>query len=1774
MRLGRFALACVLLVEFIYAPLGAQTLPYSLVDKDQYSIFEEEQQAKREAALTLEDPMDDAQLLHYSNEYWRQAVTAVDGDYELDRGPEPIPDLTLLNPTLSLPIYGTSIALTGRYVLGVKLAGKRYKSDPNSTVSDRNAHSVQLDQQLQLKMQGKILDRVFVDIDYDDKREDEKTLSVAYRGKPGEIIQLAEFGDINLSLPGGEFITYDKQLFGAKMHLQHKNANLYVIGSQTKGSSKQKRFVGSSVSEIVSIEDIAYKRRTYYDLTFGGNVRPGTTFPAIDTTANAQWSSDIIAISPGTEEIYLDSNTTASDYVPIYKTATDFLGGGDYEAKWQLLTRGVDYTIDYARGYITFKRSITAASVLAVDYVGTNGTRLSDLGTPNTIKFIKTANDNPVTSSSTETANKLELKTFYSIGSQKITQDNGKGNFILQLLDANGQAITDPHYTYPASIDVDFDEGVFELSYGLDDPGVYGATPTSSLNQTFKIQYESTVKTYFIESGIVVQSERVKLNGVALKRNNDYYIDYTSGFITFYKGEQITENTVIDITYDTVAGADTNNSVIGGRLDYKLLDKVVMGASVLKEGGEKPATVPQVGEYSKDLLVYGADINGKDIKLAAPLHMDFSAEVAHSEKHQNLYGYAMVDSMNDTDEQVAGSRVFRDWQIASNPNGQPNFLNAIHWDSEELPALEINPNSIANHNDKQQVLVLDYDFTQGESYTDEVSIVYPISQSGVDLSEKTSFELMMLGEEDGPQVNFTFGNIDEDSDGLGGMDTVCGSGVPKTEDINCRNSLAPSEDIGWLYTNPDGTQERYNPFVHNTFNYESQPNGRIDTQDLNGNGKFDEEKIPQDGNFGYAGSNNIPGLTDSKATNTTWQTYSVPVTFVDKTEWTAIRHLRITLKKGGKLKGRIKIANVALSGTSWNPNTQDPEVFSISGINNVDNRNYEPIFSDRTGDGQRVFNYLYGSLQNYKDATDSSNALDQALNLKFDTSSSSLLTACPDGECYANRNFSSMDFSQHRQVRFLLHGAVQTGTDTPLDQDGTEFFLKIGTSTNYNKVIVPTNFTGWRLISLDMVDTNGDGFADTLQDASDTSYGVRVERYPTEGVLNFREVSLVLAGVQKEEGTSGSRGEVWLNVIHLAGAIKLSGDAYKGQVDLKLDDWGSTGARYVHKDSNFETPLSISKQQETTEEEYYLKINRIKEFPMQANLTRSSVTTPLVTDTTNYNTISLLDKGEVKREHAVVRGNFVKEKYPNIGLEYTQNKTDYQLMKRQDQSHTYGVTLNHNMGSLKNIMAGYHYIDSQIEYDTARHLEADTYYDTQENTQKLNMKATFQPNNRFQLTPSYNLTKSKEDRTHFTIGSRQDQRYPKGLNQSTGFNSTWKITKWLAPSLSYNVSTVEANNLSEKKSVDGSHTFNVGEVKTVNRNADGGVSLTLNGNEILPKSKLFNTLVVSTSYRIQDADSWLDVDSSYDSRKALWIRNSLGDVGGFGYRRSLTLRDTFTTTQRWNPFSQYNLKGAAAPLKTMSLINNFSKTVQNNEQTGTVYDSTSRTLPDVTLSISDLEKMFYAGKWLGASNLKLRYSQIEQTNLGTDERIATQYGGDLRFMLFKYFDTVLNYTHQDVDKTDLRAHASLEKIQNDDLSAQTSFYIKSMRVTPKLLYASHEKRSALGQMSEDSTAWTPSLNLRWDFNIPRGFKLPLFNKVYKTTNRVIWNTTFIYTHKKSPVAVKENYQLFDVVSSLDYEFSQNLRFTLSGGLTVMDHAYVEAEDYTAYNVAANVTVQF
>ncbi len=1805
MKTARLVLCLFLIPQLLFGPyLQAETLPYQLVDRDKYDLFEEDRKAAEEKELIIEDAPDDAQLLKYTNEFWRQAVTAVEGDYVLDKGPEPIPDLTLLNPTLSLPLYGTNVALTGRYVIGFQLDAMRYTQDSNNDVEERNTRSFEMQQEMQLKMQGKILDRIFVDIDYDDQSEDDQTISVAYRGKPGELVQLAEFGDINLSLPQTEFIAYEKQLFGAKMHLQHKDLDINIIGSQTKGTSKQKQFVGSSVFEIATIADTDYIRRTYYDLTFGRNVAGLPT---------NNWSVEMGNIASGTEEVYVDTNTVRGDYVPVSLTVRDYETGAEvYSGTFKQLQRGTDYTVDYSRGIIKFTSAQTASSIIAVNYQNSAGTWLSS----NQLQpyVIKTANEKSILSSD-EIGYRLEMKTFYNIGAKQITRDNGKGNFLLNLLDANGQDVgssASPQQVYPSTIDVDFDEGIFELQQRMnDDLGLYNATPVSSKNRKFQVEYTSTVKTYFVEAGMVVESETVKLNGIPLQRNNDYYIDYTSGYLTIYDGDRITDDSVIDITYDTADGSSSNNSLIGGRLDYKLFDKIKLGATVLKEGLDKPETVPQVGDYAQDLLVYGADIRADDVKITDSLSVDVGAEVARSEKNENPFGYAMIDSMNEVSIQTSGSNIFYDWTIAANPNGNPSFLDSVSWDTQELPALEINPHAAASYSEQQQVLVINYDFSQavnqGFDDHDEISIVYPLSDSGVDLSSKTSFEMTMLGEGSNtpaPQINVTFGNISEYSDsanplsvpdglaaGQQGMYTSCSptTAVPKTEDVNCLETLVPNEDQGWWFANPDGTLQRFNPFANNIYNRQTQPNGRIDTQDLNHNGRYDSEEEMTGGNFGYAPSNtvladrnhSISGLPDNGLSYNGWRTVTEPLDIADgdKDNWTAVRHLRITLKltdemrAAGRLSGTIKIANISLSGTAWNPQEGlEPEQFAVSGINNVDNADYVPIFSENNGDGTQVFRYLYGSVADYRQQNDSANVMDQALNITFDT------TQVNDDSLYANRNFSEMDFTQHKEFRFLLYSDPSNA--------GSEFFMKVGTDENYDKVTVPLDFAQWRLISLRMVDSDGDGVPDTFENASNEDYGVRVSHVrTTTGIMNFQQVSMIMAGVEKETDDSGayvgtgSSGSVWLNVIHLAESVTTTGTAYMGETVVRLDGWGSAGAKYKHQDGTFETPLAVATNQEVTEEEYFLKVDKIKEFPMEATFNRSTTVTPYVTSSDDYNTVSSLDKGSVERQQANIKGDFIKGNLPKVSLQYTMDQVEYDLMQRKDKAQTYALTVTHtSQGAVKSLNAGYSYTNTTIDYAQEKHLESSNYYNTDEDTQKMNMKVSYEPTKNFNITPSYSLTQSTEERLQYTSqDTATDRRYPKSMNQSAGFNSTWRIAKWLAPSVSYNISTTESNNLTSRtvtNSAGQSRDFEAGELKSLNRSSDGGVSLTLNGNEILPKSKLFKNLVISSSYRLQDADSWNYVDEGFDSKKELWIRSSLSGTGDYSSRQSLVLRDTITSSQRWSPFAEYNWGGMLSPLKTLSILNNFSQSVQQNNQTGTEYESKSLTLPDLVVSMSDMEKFFHGGRWINSVNMKLRYSEIENTTLDSSEELTRSYGGDLRFLLFNKFDTVLVYDRTTSNEDDLSAGQSLSSSVEEEFSAQTSFYLGNWRFTPKITRNVYENRLVNGQLSEGSTEVTPSLTARLDFNLPRGIKLPFINRIYNATNRVIWDTTVSYTTRESPVEVNDNYDLLDITSSLDYELSQNLRVNLAGSVQWLTHAYVETEDYMAYSLAANLTIQF
>ena len=89
-------------------------------------------------------------------------------------------------------------------------------------------------------MQGKVGEKISVNVDYDDTKPNKQDISISYKGEADEVVQNASFGDIDLSLPATEFVSYNKQLFGVRVDLKFKKASFTLVGSRTKGITKTK----------------------------------------------------------------------------------------------------------------------------------------------------------------------------------------------------------------------------------------------------------------------------------------------------------------------------------------------------------------------------------------------------------------------------------------------------------------------------------------------------------------------------------------------------------------------------------------------------------------------------------------------------------------------------------------------------------------------------------------------------------------------------------------------------------------------------------------------------------------------------------------------------------------------------------------------------------------------------------------------------------------------------------------------------------------------------------------------------------------------------------------------------------------------------------------------------------------------------------------------------------------------------------------------------------------------------------------------------------------------------------------------------------------------------------------------------------------------------------------------------------------------------------------------------------------------------------------------
>src|SRR6202158_4183286 len=236
---------------------------------------EETTQAVEEASLNLEPYQD----LHNDRDRWNEMRRLIESGQPL-YGPLPSEIASSTSPigrlapaippppgfTVQLP-YESRLTVSGRKTIRMIYRSTHFSNSGYATTQGvpTGQSSFELQQSLQVRINGQIGRKVTVNVDFDDTKTDKKDISIVYKGDPDEVVQRAAFGDITLSLPQTEFAGYTKQVFGATAELQYKALKGYFIGSRTKGETETKEFVGNVILNRINITDTSYIRRRYYN---------------------------------------------------------------------------------------------------------------------------------------------------------------------------------------------------------------------------------------------------------------------------------------------------------------------------------------------------------------------------------------------------------------------------------------------------------------------------------------------------------------------------------------------------------------------------------------------------------------------------------------------------------------------------------------------------------------------------------------------------------------------------------------------------------------------------------------------------------------------------------------------------------------------------------------------------------------------------------------------------------------------------------------------------------------------------------------------------------------------------------------------------------------------------------------------------------------------------------------------------------------------------------------------------------------------------------------------------------------------------------------------------------------------------------------------------------------------------------------------------------------------------------------------------------------------
>lgn len=252
---------------------------------------------------------------------------------------------------------------------------------------------LQPDVSLAVQVQGTILDRVRVDVDYDQLREfgSTNTISVVYDGRDDEIVQHLEIGDVTFDLPRSRFLTRGIPAgnFGFQLDGQLGPVDFNTVWAEQRGDLTSREFRLSGVGnqrrfvqqDTVTLDDSDFARGQFFFLTDPSGIQD---YPHIDVLSLDAGAASSLVV-PGAEPVQVyrfDASPSARQQVEGYIQADAVSGqGADQvsESGWfRPLIPGQEYFVHPSGLWIALRNPLARDEMLAVTFITAAGDTIGD----------------------------------------------------------------------------------------------------------------------------------------------------------------------------------------------------------------------------------------------------------------------------------------------------------------------------------------------------------------------------------------------------------------------------------------------------------------------------------------------------------------------------------------------------------------------------------------------------------------------------------------------------------------------------------------------------------------------------------------------------------------------------------------------------------------------------------------------------------------------------------------------------------------------------------------------------------------------------------------------------------------------------------------------------------------------------------------------------------------------------------------------------------------------------------------------------------------------------------------------------------------------------------------------------------------------------------------------------------------------------------------------------------------------------------------------------